>query len=122
MFHITRLTDIQLSFIHVNFLSDVSLLGTLVEFCLSRRYASFLPAFHDVCFQNHSWNKICGVGFTKVGIKPTFYYRLLKRTQRIYVFVRVVIFSSPQNFRLGTRDNIYQSSQYISFFVKVFPI
>ena len=43
---LTRLRDIQLSFLLVNPLSDVSLLDTLTSFAYVRRYAPFLLASH----------------------------------------------------------------------------
>ena len=52
MFNLTRLTDIQLSFILVNHLSDVSLLDTLMSFAYVRRYASFPLAFHIIVSSN----------------------------------------------------------------------
>ncbi len=52
MFKLTRLTDIQLSFIHVNRLSDVSILDTLMSFAYVRRYAPFPLASHVIVSHN----------------------------------------------------------------------
>lgn len=52
MFNLTRLTDIQLSFILVNHLSDVSLLDTLMSFAYVRRYAPFPLASHIIVSNN----------------------------------------------------------------------
>ena len=43
---LTRLRDIQLSFLHINPLSDVSILDALMSFAYVRRYASFPLASH----------------------------------------------------------------------------
>ena len=43
---LTRLRDIQLSFLHINPLSDVSILDALMSFASVRRYASFPLASH----------------------------------------------------------------------------
>ena len=52
MFIFTGLTDIQLSFILVNRLSDVSILDTLVSFAYVRRYAPFSLASHIIVSSN----------------------------------------------------------------------
>ena len=65
MFNLTRLTDIQLSFILVNHLSDVSLLDTLMSFAYARRYAPFPLASHIIVSNNAVKSKLCGVRFTK---------------------------------------------------------
>ena len=49
---LTGLADIQLLFIHVNHLSDVSILNTLVSFAYVRRYAPFPLASHLAVFSN----------------------------------------------------------------------
>ena len=78
--HFTRLRDIQLSFLRVNPLSDVSLLDTLTSFASVRRYAPFLSAFHLAVSSNAVEVRYAVVRFNRVGIKPTFCYCLLKRT------------------------------------------
>ena len=49
---ITRLTDIQLSFLHVNPLSDVPILDALMSFAYVRRHAPFPPASHVAVSNN----------------------------------------------------------------------
>ena len=49
---ITRLTNIQLSLLPVNPLSDVPILDTLMSFASVRRHAPFPPAFHVVVSNN----------------------------------------------------------------------
>ena len=49
---ITRLTNIQLSLIHVNPLSDVPILDTLMSFAYVRRHASFPLASHVAVSSN----------------------------------------------------------------------
>ena len=49
---LTRLRDIQLSFLHINPLSDVSILDTLMSFAYVRRYAPFLLASHVAVSSN----------------------------------------------------------------------
>ena len=82
MSSLTRLADIQLSFLRVNPLSDVSLLDTLTSFAYVRRYAPFLPAFHLTVSSNAVGIRYAAVRFNRVGIKPTFCYCLLKRTRK----------------------------------------
>ena len=95
---ITRLTDIQLSFPHVNPLSDVSLLDTLRSFAYVRRYAPFLSAFHLAVSSNAVEVRYAVVRFNRVGIKPTFCYRLLKRTSEIVLYYSLSLEGGP-NFR-----------------------
>ena len=52
MSSLTRLRDIQLSFLLVNPLSDVSLLDTLTSFAYVRRHAPFSPASHVAVSNN----------------------------------------------------------------------
>lgn len=49
---ITRLMDIQLSFLHVNLLSDVPILDALMSFAYVRRHAPFPPASHVAVSNN----------------------------------------------------------------------
>ena len=62
MSSLTRLRDIQLSFLLVNPLSDVSLLDTLTSFAYVRRHAPFPPASH-VAVSNNA----IGVRYTMLG-------------------------------------------------------
>ena len=59
---ITRLTNIQLSLIRVNPLSDVSILDTLMSFAYVRRHAPFPPASHVSVSRN-----AVGVRYTVLG-------------------------------------------------------
>ena len=49
---LTRLRDIQLSFLHIHPLSDVSILDTLMSFTYVRRYAPFPLASHIAVSSN----------------------------------------------------------------------
>lgn len=62
---LTRLKDIQLSFLHVNPLSDVSLLDSLTSFAYVRRYAPFLFASHLAVSSNAVRVGYADVGFTE---------------------------------------------------------
>ena len=65
MSNITRLTDIQLSFIRVSPLSDVPFLDTLMSFVYVRRYASFPLASHLAVSSNAVRVRYTDVGFTE---------------------------------------------------------
>ena len=58
-------TDIQLSFLHVNPLSDVSLLDALMSFAYVRRHAPFPLAFHLAVSSNAVRVRYADVGFTE---------------------------------------------------------
>ena len=62
---LTRLTDIQLSLLHVHLLSDVSLLDTLMSFAYVRRHAPFPLAFHLAVSSNAVRVRYADVGFTE---------------------------------------------------------
>ena len=59
---ITRLTNIQLSFLPVNPLSDVPILDALMSFAYVRRHAPFPPAPHVAVSSN-----AVGVRYTVLG-------------------------------------------------------
>ena len=108
---ITRLTDIQLSFLRVNPLSDVSLLDALTSFAYVRRYAPFLSAFHLAVSSNAVEVRYAVVRFNRVGIKPTFRYCLLKRTSKIVFYHNLGLESGP-NFRwqyIITQRPVYEA-------------
>ena len=91
-------TDIQLSFLRVHPLSDVSLLDALTSFAYVRRYAPFLSAFHLAVSSNAVEVRYTIVRFNRVGIKPTFCYCLLKRTSKIVFYHNLGLGGGP-NFR-----------------------
>ena len=95
MSNLTRLTDIQLSFLHVNPLSDVSFLDALTSFACVRRYAPFPPASHVSVSRNAVGVRYAVVRFNRVGIKLTFCYCLLKRTSRLLVYHNLILESGP---------------------------
>ena len=78
MSSLTRLTDIQLSFILVNPLSDVSFLDTLLSFAYVRRYASFPLALHLAVSSNAVRVRYAMLGSPSNML--TFYHYSLKRT------------------------------------------
>ena len=80
---ITRLTDIQLSLIHVNPLSDVPILDTLMSFAYVRRHASFPLASHLAVSSNAVRVGYAVVRFNRVRIELTFYHYSLKRTHNL---------------------------------------
>ena len=80
---LTRLTDIQLSLIHVNPLSDVPILDTLMSFAYVRRHASFPLASHLAVSSNAVRVGYAVVRFNRVRIELTFYHYSLKRTHNL---------------------------------------
>ena len=80
---LTRLTDIQLSLIHVNPLSDVPILDTLMSFAYVRRHASFPLASHLAVSSNAVRVGYTVVRFNRVRIELTFYHYSLKRTHNL---------------------------------------
>ena len=62
---LTRLTDIQLSFLRVRPLSDVSLLDALMSFAYVHRHAPFPPAPHVAVSSNAVGVRYADVGFTE---------------------------------------------------------
>ena len=80
MSYFTRLKNIELSLLHIRHLSDVPILDALTSFAYVRRYAPFLSPFHLAVSSNAVEVRYAVVRFNRVGIKPTFYYYLLKRT------------------------------------------
>ena len=76
-------TDIQLSLIHVNPLSDVPILDTLMSFAYVRRHASFPLASHLVVSSNAVRVGYAVVRFNRVRIELTFYHYSLKRTHNL---------------------------------------
>ena len=80
---LTRLTNIQLSLIHVNPLSDVPILDTLMSFAYVRRHASFPLASHLAVSSNAVRVGYTVVRFNRVRIELTFYHYSLKRTHNL---------------------------------------
>ena len=80
---LTRLTNIQLSLIHVNPLSDVPILDTLMSFAYVRRHASFPLASHLAVSSNAVRVGYAVVRFNRVRIELTFYHYSLKRTHNL---------------------------------------
>ena len=80
---LTRLTNIQLSLIPVNPLSDVPILDTLMSFAYVRRHASFLLASHLAVSSNAVRVRYAVVRFNRVRIELTFYHYSLKRTHNL---------------------------------------
>ena len=76
-------TDIQLSLIHVNPLSDVPILDTLMSFAYVRRHASFPLASHLAVSSNAVRVGYTVVRFNRVRIELTFYHYSLKRTHNL---------------------------------------
>ena len=105
MSNITRLKDIQLSFLRVHPLSDVSFLDALTSFACVRRYAPFLSAFHLAVSSNAVEVRYAVVRLNRVGIKPTFCYCLLKRTNRLLLYHNLGLESGP-NFRWQYSSNL----------------
>ena len=62
---ITRLTNIQLSLLPVNPLSDVPILDALMSFAYVRRHAPFPPACHVSVSSNAVGVRYADVGFTE---------------------------------------------------------
>ena len=75
---LTRLTNIELSLLHVRHLSDVPVLA-LLRGRLSRRHAPFPFAFHTAVSSTAVKVRYADCVY-RVGIKPTVYYYLSKRT------------------------------------------
>ena len=78
-----KLTNIQLSLIHVNPLSDVPILDTLMSFAYVRRHASFPLASHLAVSSNAVRVGYTVVRFNRVRIELTFYHYSLKRTHNL---------------------------------------
>ena len=79
MSYFTRLRNLELSLLHVRHLSDVSILDALMSFAYVRRHASFPLAFHTAVSSSAVRVRYAEC-VLRVGIKPTFYYYLSKRT------------------------------------------
>ena len=80
---LTRLTNIQLSLIHVHPLSDVPILDALMSFACVRRHASFSLASHLAVSSNAVRVRYAVVRFNRVRIELTFYHYSLKRTHNL---------------------------------------
>ena len=80
---LTRLTNIQLSLIHVHPLSDVPILDALMSFACIRRHASFPLASHLAVSSNAVRVRYAVVRFNRVRIELTFYHYSLKRTHNL---------------------------------------
>ena len=80
---LTRLTNIQLSLIHVHPLSDVPILDALMSFACVRRHASFPLASHLAVSSNAVRVRYAVVRFNRVRIELTFYHYSLKRTHNL---------------------------------------
>ena len=96
---LTRLTNIQLSLIHVNPLSDVPILDTLMSFAYVRRHASFPLASHLAVSSNAVRVGYAVVRFNRVRIELTFYHYSLKRTHNLGL-------EGGLNFRWQYRSNV----------------
>ena len=80
---ITRLTNIQLSLIRVNLLSDVSILDALMSFAYVHRHAPFPLASYLAVSSNTVRVGYAVVRFNRVRIELTFYHYSLKRTHNL---------------------------------------
>ena len=100
---LTRLTNIQLSLIHVNPLSDVPILDTLMSFAYVRRHASFPLASHLAVSSNAVRVGYTVVRFNRVRIELTFYHYSLKRTHNLGL-------DSGPNFRWQYSSPIFKGS------------
>ena len=111
---LTRLTNIQLSLIHVNPLSDVPILDTLMSFAYVRRHASFPFASHLAVSSNAVRVGYTVVRFNRVRIELTFYHYSLKRTHNLGL-------EGGPNFRWQYKSSGIKtiSSVFIRYFLEI---
>ena len=111
-------TDIQLSLIHVNPLSDVPILDTLMSFAYVRRHAPFPLASHLAVSSNAVRVGYAVVRFNRVRIELTFYHYSLKRTHNLglesglnfrwqYICLHITLGHSPYLFNFFWRRYCY---------------